>query len=155
MGNANRVIDIKYEELTQEEYSFDDIAELFGTSKGRIYYNVNKYRVPSKRVRGRIFIDKDSVVYLMKCINEYIDDSIFHKRSNMYPSRRRVGKYKDFYRTREVLYILGIDENELATLVDTGVSEFTAFSKNGTKRGGFSVEQVKAYAEQMGKTRYV
>lgn len=155
MKNVNRVNEIKYDNLTQEEYSFDEIAELLGTSKGRIYYNVNKYRIPSRRTRGRIFIAKDAVIYLMKCINQHIDNSIFHKSSNMYPSRRRLGRYKDYYRTQEVLYILGIDESELSSLISSGVFEFVPFSKKGTKRGGFAIEKVRAYAKLVGKNQYI
>ena len=151
MKNVDHVAEIKYEDLVQEEYTFEEIAAMFGTSRGRVYYNVNKFRIPSRRVRGKIFIAKDNVFYLMRCINEYIDDSVFHKKSNLYPSRRRVGHYRDHYRAREVTFILKISEDELAKLVTNGTLDFVLFSKNGQKRGGFSIEQVRKYAKKIGK----
>lgn len=155
MKNVSHVAEVKYEDLVQEEYTFDEIADMFGTSRGRVYYNVNKFRIPSRRVRGKIFITKDNVFYLMRCINEYIDDSVFHKKSNLYPSRRRVGRYRDHYRTREVLFILKISEDELAKLVTDRTLDFVLFSKNGEKRGGFPIEQVRKYAKQIGKTQHI
>ena len=155
MKNTAHVNEIKFDELTQEEYTFDEIAALLGTSRGRVYYNVNKFCVPSRRVRGKDYFTKDSVVYLMKCINKYIDSSIFHKRSSLYPSRRRRGKYSDYYRPREVMFILGLSETELAALVADNELEFTPFSKHGEKRGGYAIEQVKDYAVRVGKTRYI
>ena len=151
MKNVDHVAEVKYEDLVQEEYTFDEIADMFGTSRGRVYYNVNKFRIPSRRVRGKIFITKDNVFYLMRCINEYIDDSVFHKKSHLYPSRRRVGHYRDHYRAREVTFILKISEDELAKLVTNRTLDFVLFSKNGQKRGGFSIEQVRKYAKKIGK----
>lgn len=155
MKNVNHVAEVKYEDLVQEEYTFEEIADMFGTSRGRVYYNVNKFRIPSRRVRGKTFIAKDDVFYLMRCINEYIEDSIFHKKSSLYPSRRRVGRYRDHYRTREVLFILRISEEELSKLINDGELEYVRFSKNGQKRGGFPIEQVKECAARRGKTRYI
>lgn len=151
MKNVNHVAEVKYEDLVQEEYTFEEIAAMFGTSRGRVYYNVNKFRIPSRRVRGKTFIAKDDVFYLMRCINEYIDDSVFHKKSNLYPSRRRVGSYRNHYRAREVTFILKIGEDELAKLVTDGTLDFVLFSKNGQKRGGFPIEQVRKYAKKIGK----
>ena len=152
MKNINRVNDIKFEELDRDEYTFDDIADMLGTSRGRVYYNINKYNIPSRRVRGKMFFSKDSVIYLMKCVNRYIDNTIFHKRSRLYPSRRRRGNYKDFYRADEVMFALRISEAELNTLVEEGKLQFTSFSKNGVKRGGYAIEIVDKLAVQMGKT---
>lgn len=155
MKNVSHVTEVKYEDLVHEEYTFDEIADMFGVSRGRVYYNVNKFRVPSRRVRGKILITKDNVFYLMRCINEYIDDSIFHKKFNLYPSRRRVGRYRYYYRAREVCFILGVSEDELAKLISDGVLVFTTFSKNGEKRGGFAIEHVKEYAKRIGKTQHI
>lgn len=145
MGNKY-LNEVSISDLSKDFYTFAEAAKILGCNTCKLY----RYKHLAKD--GVIFLlDKAAVVYIANRENARIRNSEFSKATRLYPSMRRVGNYVKHYREKEVLYELGISQEELRRLVDQGILSVTKFSKKGEKRVGYNIKEVMRYKASIDK----
>ena len=136
--------EVNLNDLSKDFYTVSEAAQILGCHPRRVY----SYK-PDRKEGGRSLIHKSTIVFIAKHENDIAKRRAFSKSTGLYPKRRRIGNYKDYYREIEVLYKLGITKDELDSLVGEGKLTRTKFSKKGEKRVGYNITEVLEYADSV------
>lgn len=144
MANKKLLNEVRPEDLSKDFYTVTEAAQILGCHPRKVY----TYK-PDRKEGGRSLIHKSTIVFIAKHENDIIRRRAFSKETGLYPKRRRIGIYKDYYRESEVLYKLGISREELQKLVEEGKLAITKFSKKGEKRVGYDIMEVQRLSESI------
>ena len=136
--------EVNLNDLSKDFYTVSEAAQILGCHPRRVY----SYK-PDRKEGGRSLIHKSTIVFIAKHENDIAKRRAFSKSTGLYPKRRRIGNYKDYYREIEVRYKLGITKDELDSLVGEGKLTRTKFSKKGEKRVGYNITEVLEYADSV------
>ena len=136
--------EVNLNDLSKDFYTVSEAAQILGCHPRKVY----SYK-PDRKEGGRSLIHKSTIVFIAKHENDIAKRRAFSKSTGLYPKRRRIGNYKDYYREIEVLYKLGITKDELDSLVGEGKLTRTKFSKKGEKRVGYNITEVLEYADSV------
>ena len=136
--------EVNLNDLSKDFYTVSEAAQILGCHPRKVY----SYK-PDRKEGGRSLIHKSTIAFIAKHENDIAKRRAFSKSTGLYPKRRRIGNYKDYYREIEVLYKLGITKDELDSLVGEGKLTRTKFSKKGEKRVGYNITEVLEYADSV------
>lgn len=136
--------EVNLNDLSKDFYTVSEAAQILGCHPRKVY----TYK-PDRKESGRSLIHKSTIVFIAKHENDIAKRRAFSKSTGLYPKRRRIGNYKDYYREIEVLYKLGITKDELDSLVSEGELTRTKLSKKGEKRIGYDINEVLRLSESI------
>lgn len=144
MAKSKLLNEVNLNDLSKDFYTVSEAAQILGCHPRKVY----SYK-PDRKEGGRSLIHKSTIVFIAKHENDIAKRRAFSKSTGLYPKRRRIGNYKDYYREIEVLYKLGITKDELDSLVSEGELTRTKLSKKGEKRVGYNIVEVLEYADSV------